>query len=66
MHRKKVNEDDDINFRKLLYLWTVELGQSEKSFWRKTLRQIFVLLDEHRKVNEPEEEKTLYADEIVW
>jgi hypothetical protein len=50
----------------LFYLWTVELKQSEKSFWRKTLRQIFILLDEHCKAHQTEEEKTVYADEIVW
>ncbi|WHH59169.1 hypothetical protein [Petroclostridium sp. X23] len=50
----------------MFYLWTVELNQPEEKFWKKTLRQIYHLLEHHRQFNtvkDPEDEE-VFIDQI--
>ncbi|MDP4092599.1 MAG: hypothetical protein Q8920_04490 [Bacillota bacterium] len=40
------------------------MGQPEERFWNSTLRQIYLLLDEHKRAKTPPEEQEVYIDQI--
>jgi hypothetical protein len=50
----------------MYYFARVVMGLSESEFWKLTLRKYIALVDEFAEINNPQKEKEVFADELLF